>query len=49
MRIKINGRDIDHGDRVTIETSEFPNDFALLIISIGLAVIAWIAHGGAFV
>lgn len=46
MRIKINGRDIDYGDRVTIETSDIPDGVGWLVAAAGLLLICWIASGG---
>lgn len=46
MRIKINGKDIDPGDRVTFESSDYPDSLALVIALIGLGIILWIASGG---
>lgn len=46
MRIKINGRDIDPGDRVTIETSPFSDSAGWLVAALGLLILGWIASGG---
>lgn len=45
MRIKINGRDIERGDRVTFESSEFSDGFGLIIVFIGIIAILWEARG----
>lgn len=42
MRIKINGRDIDHGSRVTIETSDYSNWHAIVVIIAGLLSVLWV-------
>lgn len=46
MRIKINGRDIDRGDRVTFESPEFPDAAGWVVVVIGVLAILWIASGG---
>lgn len=48
MRIKINGHDIEKGDRVTFESSDFPTGYGLMIIVIGLVFVAWIVFGCVF-
>lgn len=48
MRIKINGQDIEKGDRVTFESSDLPTGFGLMLVIIGLAFVAWIVFGGVF-
>lgn len=41
MRIKINGKDIDYGDRVTFESSSFSDGAGLIIVFIGIIAIIW--------
>lgn len=48
MRIKINGNDIQKGDRVTFHYSDQPTGYGLVIMIIGLVFIAWIVFGGVF-
>lgn len=41
MRIKINGKDIDYGDRVSFETSSFSDGAGFIIACIGIIAIFW--------
>jgi hypothetical protein len=49
MRVKINGRGIEPGDKVTFDNTEYSDGMAYVIIIAGAALIYWIIKGGLFV
>lgn len=48
MRIKIDGKDIDRGSKITFESSNYSDGQALTIVVVGFALIWMVVKGGLF-